>query len=166
VVSNLGPYPVLDAVLVDTLPESVDLLSVTGSQGTYSTADNVVTYDLGDLPVGSGASLMVTVTPRVVGSITNVAVLSSAFADPADATLTSRVVTTVVGQPPLTYTLTGTKFTLHWPTIASDYILETTTQLSPPAWVEDRNPRVIVGSQITVTVKTFGRQAYYRLRKP
>jgi len=111
-------------------------------------------------------SLMVNVTPRVVGPITNVAVLSSAFADPADAALTSRVVTAVVGQPPLTYTLTGTRLTLHWPTIASDYVLETTPHLSPPTWVEDRNPRVIVGDRITVTVKIFGTQACYRLRKP
>jgi len=166
VVSNVGPYAVSDAALVDTLPEGVELLSVTNSQGTYSTAGNVVTCELGNLPVDSGVSLTITVTPRAVGSVTNVAVLSSAFADPADGTLTSRIVTTVVGQPPLTYVLSGTKLTLYWPAIASDYLLETTTQLRAPAWVEDRNLRVIVGDRITVTVKTFGGQAYYRLRKP
>jgi uncharacterized repeat protein (TIGR01451 family) len=166
VVSNLGPYAVSDATLVDTLPASVDLLSVAGGQGTYSTAGNVVNYVLGDLPVDSGLSLTITVAPRVAGPITNVAVLSSAFTDPADGTLTSRVVTEVLAQPPLGYTLSGTKFTLQWPSFASDYILETTTQLREPAWVEDRNPRVIVDDRITATVKTFGGQAYYRLRKP
>jgi len=37
VVSNLGPYAVSDAALVDTLPATVELLSVVGSQGAYST---------------------------------------------------------------------------------------------------------------------------------
>jgi uncharacterized repeat protein (TIGR01451 family) len=165
-VSNTGPYTVSDATLVDTLPAEVELLSITGSQGTYSTTGNVVTYDLGTLPVDSAVRLTITVAPRVVGSVTNAAVLSSAFADPADGTFTSRIVTPVVGQPPLTYVLSGTKLTLYWPTLANDYLLETTTQLSPPAWVEDRNPQVIVGDRITVTVKTFGGQACYRLRKP
>jgi len=32
-------------------------------------------------------------------------------------------------------------------------------------WVEDRNPREVVGDRITLTVKTFGTQAYYRLRR-
>jgi len=74
-----------------------------------------VTYNLDDLPAGSGVRVTITVIPRVVGLVTNLAVLSSAFADPADGALTSRVVSGVVAEPPLTYTLSGTKLTLNGP---------------------------------------------------
>jgi uncharacterized repeat protein (TIGR01451 family) len=165
-VSNAGPYEVLDARLTDTLPDGVELQSASSSQGTYSTVGNVVTYDLGPIAAGVGVDLVLTVTPRSVGLITNVAVLSSAFADPADSALTSRAISSVVATPPLTYTLSGTKFMLHWPALASDYRLETTSDLVRQPWIEDPNPRVVEGDRITVTVKTFGSQAYYRLRKP
>src|SRR5690606_13976949 len=56
--SNLGVMPALDAVLTDTLPPGVTFVSATDN-GSH--VDGVVTWELGNLGEGEGATVSVTV---------------------------------------------------------------------------------------------------------
>jgi len=72
---------VQNATVSNTLPGSVQILSTTQSQGTVSTKDNVVFFNLGLFVYGTigAVQLSVTVRPTVAGFFTNEVVVSSAF---------------------------------------------------------------------------------------
>lgn len=60
----------------DILPESVEFVSATSSQGTCSLlleGSNVVQCDLGTIPSGESATMDITVIPTIPGGITNYA---------------------------------------------------------------------------------------------
>ena len=59
----------------DHLPESMEFVSATSSQGTCALLEgsNTVQCDLGVIPYGGGATIDVTATPTVPGEITNYA---------------------------------------------------------------------------------------------
>ena len=60
----------------------------------------------------------------------------------------------MVAVPPLGITADGSRVMLSWPAIAEDYVLQVSDDLgSSSQWLMDGNPRVVVGSQLTVTVK-------------
>jgi uncharacterized repeat protein (TIGR01451 family) len=78
-VTNLvGVLP--DAVVTNTLPTSVQFVSATNSQGTFSTNGSVVVFDLGGMTLGAVAQLALTVQPTAVGFITNMVVVASVIA--------------------------------------------------------------------------------------
>ncbi len=65
---NIGPMPALDAVLTDTLPPGVTFVSATDNG---SEADGVVTWQLGNLGEGEGATVQVTVDLGAPGIYAN-----------------------------------------------------------------------------------------------
>lgn len=69
---NKGPLPALDAVLIDTLPPGVTFVSAT-DDGVE--ADGVVTWQLGNIGEGEGATVHVTVMLGENGIYTNKATL-------------------------------------------------------------------------------------------
>ena len=68
--------------------------------------------------------------------------------------------------PSLILRSSGNELILSWPTNAIGFTLESTLQLTPPAWVAVTNPPVLLGAQWTVTNTFSASQRYYRLRKP
>ncbi len=72
--TNLLPSD-LEWSVRDILPESVEFVSATSSQGTCALLEdsNVVQCDLGTIPSGESATMDVTVTPTIPGEITNYA---------------------------------------------------------------------------------------------
>ena len=91
-----------DWIVRDFLPAGVELISATPSQGSCAVYDraelgvpynptngydsDVVECDLGSIPSGGSATIDVTVTPKVLGEITNIA------ADFSEATAEATVV--------------------------------------------------------------------------
>jgi hypothetical protein len=67
--------------------------------------------------------------------------------------------------PKIGTSLAGTKAVLAWPTAAVDFVLESTSTLSPPSWNPITTPPVVIGDRNSVTVNVSG-SAYYRLKKP
>ncbi len=66
--------------------------------------------------------------------------------------------------PQLTIVHSGTNVVLTWPTNASSYTLQSTTNLAPPtAWVTNTPPPVVVNGQNTVTNPVSGTRKFYRL---
>ena len=79
-VINSGPSVATNAVLIDTLPGTVTIQDVNSSQGdiaeSTSGGNNILTFNLGDLPVGA-ATITITVTPNSDGIVTNTAAFTA-----------------------------------------------------------------------------------------
>ncbi|MBI4527787.1 MAG: DUF11 domain-containing protein [Deltaproteobacteria bacterium] len=93
-VSNLGPDDATGVVLTDTLPEGVELSSITASQGSCILTD-VLTCNLGNLSKGLHIPVTIAVTPKTTGLKTNSAIVTGGGADPNPANNSSIQATTV-----------------------------------------------------------------------
>jgi uncharacterized repeat protein (TIGR01451 family) len=165
-VLNESPYAVPQLVVTDTLPAGTELTSTATTYGSITNDQTTVTFDLGGLAPGGSATLTLTVTPRVVGMITNHAEIVSPFASPANAGLISILATRVIATPLLEVERSGNRLIFSWPEIAGSYLLEYTDQLGNSAvWAEVQSPVVVVNERVTVTVKIFGEARFFRLRK-
>jgi uncharacterized repeat protein (TIGR01451 family) len=92
-ITNTGPSSAAGVVLVDSLPAGVSFVSATGG-GAH--ANNVVTWNLGTLPVSTISPLSVTVTaPAGTGSLTNVVRIGGSTLDPNTADNRATFVTAV-----------------------------------------------------------------------
>jgi uncharacterized repeat protein (TIGR01451 family) len=105
---NNGAMPALDAVLTDELPPGVTFVSAT-DDGSF--AGGVVTWDLGNLGEGEGASVGVTVTLGDPGVYLNQATLSyragvNTLAVDSNQTMTAWGVDPTTGDPGQTTTAT------------------------------------------------------------
>ncbi len=164
-VSNGGPATATGVIADDTLPPAANFISAS-PVNSYTVAGGVVTFtNLGNL--GSGAQTVVTVTvqPTTVGTISDTASCFSGVIDLHKAN-NSATVKTIVEALPLTFSHANHSLVISWPTNAGNYILESTTDLKPPAvWmpVTDALPS-LVGGQMTVVVPIGSGNRFFRLR--
>jgi uncharacterized repeat protein (TIGR01451 family) len=80
-VNNAGEGDASGVTLTDTLPVSVNFVSVTTSQGSCGEAVGVVTCNLGDLASGANAIVTLVVKPTATGTLTNNVTVESAETD-------------------------------------------------------------------------------------
>jgi uncharacterized repeat protein (TIGR01451 family) len=82
-VTNLGPGPAANVLVVDTLPAGVTFVSATPSVGSCNPPSPTVDCDLGTLPNGDIETVVIVVTaPASAGPITNNASVSTSQVDP------------------------------------------------------------------------------------
>ncbi len=84
-VVNHGPSAATGVTVLDTLPFAVTLLSATPSQGSCGQSGSSLSCNLGNLSLGSVATIDVVVRPNDVGLITNCARVSGNERDPVAA---------------------------------------------------------------------------------
>jgi uncharacterized repeat protein (TIGR01451 family) len=72
-VTNNGPDPASDVVVVDTLPGTITFVSANSSQGTCAHLTGVVTCNVGSMANGAVVTITIVVRPTQAGVITNVA---------------------------------------------------------------------------------------------
>jgi len=77
-VSNRGPNAASDVVLTDILPIGGAVVSATGSQGTLSATNNLVSCSFGTLAPGGVATLSLTIVTHESGVLKNSAIATSA----------------------------------------------------------------------------------------
>jgi formylglycine-generating enzyme required for sulfatase activity len=65
--------------------------------------------------------------------------------------------------PDLSIALAGRQVVLSWPTTATNFVLQSTTNLSPAAWSTNSPAPVVVNGQNTVTNAISGTHQFYRL---
>ncbi len=75
-ISNTSSISALNVAVTDTLPVSVDLVSVSSSRGSCE-AGSVIMCDLSSIPASSTATITIIVNPTVDGEIVNRAIVSS-----------------------------------------------------------------------------------------
>jgi large repetitive protein len=166
-VHNRGDYTVPDTQVAAWLPEGTDFVTALTSQGLSTAVAGTLEWDLGAIEPGTNATVMVTVVPRQVGSITNRVMVFSAYADENNPNLISELTTHVVATPPLRIERDRSRIVISWPALAEGYILFATDSLAEPLlWYPDGNPQVVEGTRITVTVKVTHASRFYQLRGP
>ena len=79
-VNNTGEGDATGVMLTDTLPSSVDFVSVSPS-GSCGESGGEVTCDLGDLASGDDATVTIVVEPTATGTITNSVAVTSVETD-------------------------------------------------------------------------------------
>lgn len=101
-VRNDGPDPATNVVVSDDLvPGDVDLISTTPSQGNCSVqGGKKITCELGTLASGANASVVILVTAKKPGTISNTASVTSDVADPQPANNSATATTTVLDAGP------------------------------------------------------------------
>ena len=170
-VTNRGPSAATNVVVTNTLPLNTTLQSVVLSQGTFTPAGGLVTCNLGNLSSNATASIAITVTANIAGTITNRATISSSIADLSVANNTAQITTTVTNNtsvgPLLRISRSGNNVVLYWSTNTAGYSLQSTPTLTNSAvWATVTNTPVIIGTDYYVTNAASGTSRHYRLNKP
>ncbi|MGB9691503.1 MAG: DUF11 domain-containing protein, partial [Candidatus Sumerlaeaceae bacterium] len=91
VVGNLGPDPAPSVTVVDPLPAGLSYIGSSASQGTTSFDGSTVHASLGQLDVGSTASVTITALALMPGTVVNSASVVSPLSDPVTANNNSLV---------------------------------------------------------------------------
>ena len=163
-ISNSGPATATGVTLVNKLPPAVAFVSA--APPGYTVAGQTVTFpNLGNLGSGSQTTATIVVQPTAGATITDTASCSSSVTDPFKANNLASV-KTVVEALTLTVSRVSGGLAISWPTNSASYILESTTDLRPPAvWtpVTDAVPS-LVGGQMTVIVPIGPGDRFFRLR--
>jgi uncharacterized repeat protein (TIGR01451 family) len=101
VVANSGPTSATGVVVTNLLPATASLVSVTPSQGTFTTNGNAVVCNMGTVASGATATISIVASPIAVGTMTNQTIVTRAEVD-AYLPNNTAVVTTAVQTPTIT----------------------------------------------------------------
>ncbi|MDX6577345.1 MAG: hypothetical protein QOE96_3298, partial [Blastocatellia bacterium] len=96
-VTNNGPSPATNVVVIDALPGGLAFVSAVPTQGLCS-GTTTVTCNLTSIANGAGAIVNITVTPQAPGPLTNTASVNAAETDP-DTSDNSTTIQTSVNAP-------------------------------------------------------------------
>ena len=94
-VTNLGPSVATSVIVNNSLPESINVLSTSASQGAVVLAANNLNWNIGTLTVGAKASLTIVAATTTNGNLTATATVSGTQADPNPANNSAASVTLV-----------------------------------------------------------------------
>lgn len=154
-VSNNGPDAAADAVVVDTLPATVNFVSATPSQGSCSGTSSL-SCSLGTIDSGASATVAIVVQPTQAGTIVNSASAASSSLDPNPGNNTASISTTVnpagsAGQADVSITKVATPNPV---VVGSDLAYTLTVSNSGPAaatrvMVSDTLPPSVVLASVT-----------------
>ncbi|HMC88753.1 MAG TPA: DUF4214 domain-containing protein, partial [Gemmataceae bacterium] len=79
---NNGSYPATNVNVTDILPAGAHFVLAAASQGTFTQQQGVLTFQLGDLSVGSSAVVAFVLVPTQAGAITNISTIQANEPDP------------------------------------------------------------------------------------
>jgi uncharacterized repeat protein (TIGR01451 family) len=107
-VTNTGPNDATNVIVMNTLPSQSTLVSATPSQGAACSGALTLTCNLGTVANGGSAtlSIIVSIVPDGVGTITNSATVASDLPDPNTGNNTASETTTIGAATNFTLTVT------------------------------------------------------------
>jgi uncharacterized repeat protein (TIGR01451 family) len=112
-ITNSGPDAATGVVLANPLLTGVNFVSASLSQGNLTSTDGgQVICDLGSLPAGSAAKVIILTTPSLAGSLLNSVTVSASEEDLNPANNTAQAATTVYGPSSLSGSFSGGHFQL------------------------------------------------------
>ena len=120
-VTNLGPFHATGVTLTNILSANLSVAGVSLPKGaTYTTLQNVLTFNLGSMTNGQRATVVVTATALSPGQATVIAVAADSLVDANPVNTRTFVTTTINPQPPpfsnLTVVPGGTGVFITWHT--------------------------------------------------
>jgi uncharacterized repeat protein (TIGR01451 family) len=105
-VTNNGPAPATEVMLTDLLPAGVTVTPPISSQGTCVTTAGVIRCNLGALAPRSSATVTLSVTPTLPGTLSNTVTVTGAEPDPDATNDSTTAITTTVAAADLAVTRT------------------------------------------------------------
>jgi uncharacterized repeat protein (TIGR01451 family) len=106
-VLNQGPHDATGVTFADTLPNNVNFVSATTSQGSCVQSNGIVNCNVGSLASAFDFTVNIVVTPTVAGTLINTMNVTANETDPVPTNNTATQTTTVVPVFKLTVTKTG-----------------------------------------------------------
>ena len=106
-VLNQGPQDATGVTFTDTLPNNVNFVSATASQGSCAQTNGIVTCNVGALASAFDSMVNIVVKPTVAGTLTNTVNVIAHETDPVPSNNTATQTTTVVPVFKLTVSKTG-----------------------------------------------------------
>ena len=166
-VLNSGPFPAPGVTFTDTLIGPALLLGATTSHGSLNTNGFPITGNLGQINVGDGVSITLTITAQAEGTITNIATVTSLYPDPNPANNSATNTTLVQPLPLLSIRRVGTdRVRVTWPAALTNYGLEFKAALDAAlSWSNPPTAPAIVGAEYQLTETNNQTMRYYRLRR-
>jgi uncharacterized repeat protein (TIGR01451 family) len=104
---NQGPQDATSVTFTDTLPNSVNFVSATASQGSCAHSNGIVSCNIGGLASATDFRVSIIVIPMVIETITNSMNVTANESDPVPANNAATQTTTVVSTSKLTVTSSG-----------------------------------------------------------
>ncbi len=163
-VSNAGPSLAPNVIATYELPPDVQFVSVAPGG---SSANDLVTLNLGDIDVGQQASGTITVRPFNPGRITdNYAICASDVTDPSKDDNEAMIKTTIESLD-LRIEVQGSEVVLSWDALYTLQGILRSPTLNPPAWSEVPGfSPVTAGGRSSVRIPINGADpAYYYMPK-
>jgi uncharacterized repeat protein (TIGR01451 family) len=164
-VTNRGGLPAHGVLFTNVLPAGVSVLWVSFGRGTCSIGDNLIWWQIGDLPAQSAAQLAVTMASSVETFYAGQVFVG----DSEGKTSASSLPVWRVGNPPLLLrvALTNGLVELSWPLTPEDFLLETSTTFDTGTVWTLALPGVapVVGTEHRATLPPNGTSQFFRLRR-
>ncbi len=169
-VTNYGPALATRVFVTNSLPAGATVVSTSASQGTCTVANGKVVCDVGDLELGSGAVMIVVITPSGTGTAVSTTTLRLDQMDPNPGNNVVNT-TTVVGTPSNLVVssptiLPGGQFQLTLTGNPGDiYIIDASSNLND--WQPiSTNTLTGTSAEFTDTTASGFSQRFYRARRP
>ncbi len=167
-VTNHGPAAATGVMLTNVLPPNANFISVSGP-GSYTINGNVLLGSLGNIPMGAGVVVTVTMTAQNTPTqLTFDATVAAGTADLNSANDHASVKTTVTDLSPLPLLFVAQKngqIVLSWQSTQPNIVLESGTLLSAGSWNNTAGTPVVSNGVSTVTVSMDAGAKFYRLKR-
>jgi uncharacterized repeat protein (TIGR01451 family) len=164
VLTNAGPFSAPNVMLTNFLPGSVSFKFGSTTRGSLVTSANPIVGLIGTLAPGATATVTLTVAPQVTASITNVATVAGAYADPVATNNVSTAVTRVYVPPELDVTAgVSNQIRIAWSVALSEFVLQYTDDLSAMTWSNVLAEPQFIGEQKVVSEPIGPGTRFYRL---
>ncbi len=167
-VTNHGPAAASSVMLTNVLPANANFISVSGP-GSYTINGNVLLGSLGNIPMGVGVVVTVTMTAQNTPTqLTFDATVSAGTTDLNSVNDHASVKTTVTDVPPLPLLFVARKnsqIVLSWQSAETNIVLESGSLLTPGSWNNATGTLVVSNGASTVTVPMDANAKFYRLKR-
>jgi uncharacterized repeat protein (TIGR01451 family) len=167
--TNQGGSSATGVVITDTLPAGLNFVSAQTSQGSYTSAGNLITFNLGNLAAASVATMTLRATASGSGSVVNTAVATASEPDvaPANNQAAATVEITGASLTLLSPGWAGTDFTFSFQSQSGQsYTVEYNDDLRTTNWLFHHS-LLGDGSLLPCLVPmTNGTHRFFRVRMP
>ncbi|HYV31764.1 MAG TPA: DUF11 domain-containing protein, partial [Candidatus Binatia bacterium] len=164
-VTNHGPATAsMTALLVNT-PAGTVFVSASASAGTWRRVGSTLTWSLGSLASGAGATLTTIDRPTAVGNLASTLTVAAIEPDPDLANNATTLWTRVVAAPALSVARQNNNLRISWPA-DSGLKLQVTESLRPTSWTDVGGTPQVQNGQNVLNLGLTGASKFYRLRSP